>query len=116
MLRRTLPRRKREAVGHDAITVQEYTAAGLYDPASRIAAAAVTRFNVNVEQPTLESGGSELDIAKKNLRAIESLEGVRVMWSSLFGAHVETAIRRLREARPRRSPDRVEFAVGFVDL
>lgn len=83
---------------------------------SRIAEAAVTLFQVNVEQPLLDSGGSELTIAKKNLRAIETLEGVRTLINSLFGSHVEIAIRRLREARPRRSPDTVAFAVGFVDL
>jgi adenylate cyclase len=83
---------------------------------SRIAEAAVTLFQVNVEQPILESGGSELSIAQKNLSAIETLGSVRVLLDSLFGSHVETAIRRLREARPTRSPDSVQFAVGFVDL
>lgn len=83
---------------------------------SRIAEAAVSLFQVNVEQPMLEAGGSELAVAKQNLRAVESLAGVRALLFSLFGAHVETAIRRLREARPSRSPDTVIFAVGFVDL
>ncbi len=83
---------------------------------SRVAEAAVTLFQVNVEQPILESGGSELAIAQENLRAVETLEGVRAVIDNLFGSHVETAIRRLREARPSRSPDSVQFAVGFVDL
>ncbi len=83
---------------------------------SRIAEAAVALFQVNVEVPLLESGGNELTIAIKNLRAIETLDGVRALLNSLFSAHMETAIRRLREARPSRSPDIVAFAVGFVDL
>ncbi|HYC01467.1 MAG TPA: adenylate cyclase regulatory domain-containing protein [Candidatus Limnocylindrales bacterium] len=83
---------------------------------SRIAEAAVTLFQANVEQPILEGGGSELTVAKRNLQAIESLEGVRSLIMSLFSVHVETAIRRLREARVSRSTDHVIFAVGFVDL
>ena len=83
---------------------------------SRVAEAAVTAFQSSIEQPILESGGSELSIAKKNLSAVESLAGVRHVLHSLFGAHVEMAIRRLREARSHRMPDTVRFAVGFVDL
>jgi len=50
------------------------------------------------------------------VRGIEALETVRVMLRNLFGAHVETAIRRFREARPRRAADTATMAVGFVDL
>ncbi|HYC55776.1 MAG TPA: adenylate/guanylate cyclase domain-containing protein, partial [Candidatus Binatia bacterium] len=83
---------------------------------TRIAEAAVTLFQANVEQPILDAGGSELTVARRNLQAVESLEGVRGLISSLFGAHVETAIRRLREARVDRAVDHVLFAVGFIDL
>jgi adenylate cyclase len=83
---------------------------------SRIAEAAVSLFQVNVEQPMLEAGGSELALAQQNLRAIEALTGVQRLLQGLFGAHLETAIRRLREARLSRSPEAVMFAVGFIDL
>jgi adenylate cyclase len=83
---------------------------------SRIAEAAVSLFQVNVQQPMMEAGGSELALAQQNLRAIEALTGVQRLLQSLFAAHLETAIRRLREARLSRSPDAVMFAVGFIDL
>jgi adenylate cyclase len=83
---------------------------------ARVAEAAVSLFQVEVEQRLLDSGGSELALAKQNLLAIESLQGVRRLLNGLFGSQVETAIRRLREAREGRSPQAVKFAVGFIDL
>jgi adenylate cyclase len=82
---------------------------------ARIAEAAVSLFQVNVEGPLRESG-SELAIAKENLRAIESLEGVRSLLREFFSSHIETAIRRLREARADVTLGMVRLAVGFVDL
>src|SRR5262249_40219632 len=82
---------------------------------ARIAEAAVSLFQVNVEHPLRESGETELGLAQQYLRGIESLEIVRGMLRIVFGAHVETAIRRFREARPRRA-DTARMAVGFVDL
>ena len=83
---------------------------------ARIAEAAVSLFQVNVEQAILDAGGSELALAQQNLRAIESLKGTRGVLHILLSAHIETANRRLREARPERAPDTPAFAVGFIDL
>ena len=83
---------------------------------ARIAEAAVALFQVNVEEPLRESGRTELTIAREGVRGIESLDTVRAMLNNLFGPQVETAIRRFREARPRRSADTVTMAIGFVDL
>jgi class 3 adenylate cyclase len=83
---------------------------------ARIAEAAVTLFQVNVEGPLRASGASDLDVAKENMRAIATLDRVRHMLQVLFTGHMERAIRRLRESRPRRSVDTATLAVGFVDL
>jgi adenylate cyclase len=83
---------------------------------ARVAEAAVSLFQVNVEGPLRASGGTDLDVAKENMRATSSLGQVREMLQALFGAHMELAIRRLRSARPRRSVDTVDLTVGFVDL
>jgi class 3 adenylate cyclase len=83
---------------------------------ARIAEAGVSLFQVNVEQPLREAGRTELDLAQQNLRAIESLEMVKVFLQTLLPAHMETAIRRIREARPRRSADTAPMAVGFLDI
>jgi adenylate cyclase len=83
---------------------------------ARIAEAAVTLFQVNVEGPLRAAGGSDLEVARQNMRAIETLDDVRAMLQSLFGAHMERAIRYFRDARPRSSVDTATLAVGFVDL
>jgi adenylate cyclase len=41
---------------------------------------------------------------------------VKVFLQTLLPAHMETAIRRIREARPRRSADTAPMAVGFLDI
>lgn len=83
---------------------------------ARIAEAAVTLFQVQVEGPMREAVATELDVAQQSLRGVEALSSVEVLMQPLFRAHVETAIRRLREARPRLSVDTATMAVGFVDL
>ena len=83
---------------------------------ARIAEAAVTLFQVNVEGPLRASGGTDLDLARENLRAIESLDQVDAMIRTLFKGHMERAIHRLRDARPRVSVDTATLAIGFVDL
>lgn len=83
---------------------------------ARVAEAAVSLYQTTVERPLVQSGGTELEVARQNVRGIETLEMVRVMLRNLFGAHVETAIRRFREARSRLSADTATMAVGFVDL
>jgi adenylate cyclase len=83
---------------------------------ARVAEAAVSMFQVALEGPAREAGKSELAMAQQSVRGIESLDTVRTMLQDLFTAQVATAIRRFREARPRRSADTATMAVGFVDL
>jgi adenylate cyclase len=83
---------------------------------ARIAEAAVSLFQVNVEDPLKRSGETELTLAQQNVRGIESLAMVRMLMQTVFSAQMETAIRRFREARPRASADTATMAVGFVDL
>ena len=83
---------------------------------ARIAEAAVTMFQVQIEGPLRAQGGTDLEVARANMRAIATLEQVRHMLQVLFSGHMERAIRRLRDARPRRTVDTATLAVGFVDL
>jgi adenylate cyclase len=83
---------------------------------ARIAEAAVSLFEVNVEGPMRESGASDLDVAKQNMRAVGTLGQVSEMLQVLFMDHMERAIQMLRDSRPRRTVDTARLAVGFVDL
>lgn len=83
---------------------------------ARIAEAAVSLFLVNVEGPIHEAGTGELALAQANLRAVESLTLVPTVLAGLFRAHLENAIRRLRQARRWPSVDIARLTVGFVDL
>jgi class 3 adenylate cyclase len=83
---------------------------------ARIAEAALSLYQVTIERPLRDSGQTELVLAQQNVRGIEELETVRLLLPALLNAHMETAIRRFREARPRHSGNTVTMAVGFVDL
>lgn len=83
---------------------------------SRIAEASVSLFLVNVEGPIVERQGSDLDLARANVQVMNALQIIPMVMNSLLRAHVETAIRRMRNARHERSVDLVRMAVGFVDL
>jgi adenylate cyclase len=83
---------------------------------ARIAEAAVALFLVNVEGPIREAEGGRLALAKANLEAIAAIDDVSAMMRGLFRAHMELAIRRLRQARGGELIDRGRLAVGFVDL
>ena len=83
---------------------------------ARIAEAAVSLFLVNVEGPIQEAGAGELALAQANLQAVESLHLVPTVLGGLFHAHLETAIRRFRQARRWPSVDTARLTVGFVDL
>ena len=83
---------------------------------ARIAEAATTLYQVTVEGPLRASGGSELELATKNVRATDLLGGVRQMLQSLLGGHMERATRQFREARSRDTADTVTLGVGFIDL
>jgi adenylate cyclase len=81
---------------------------------ARIAEAAVSFFEVNVETPFREASRSELALAQANLQAVTMLRGTHRQLESLLMGHLETAIRRLRQAHEEQGV-RV-FAIGFVDL
>jgi adenylate cyclase len=84
---------------------------------ARIAEAALSLFLVNIEGPIRDTCAGELALAQANLRAMESLGVVPVAMEVLFRAHIETAIRRFRQAR--RGGlwiDTLPLTVGFVDL
>jgi class 3 adenylate cyclase len=81
-----------------------------------VAEAAVSLFLVSVEGPVREAGGGELALAQANVRATESLKLVPSALGGIFRAHLETAIRRFRQARRSASVDTAHLAVGFVDL
>jgi adenylate cyclase len=83
---------------------------------ARVAEAAVSLFLVNVEGPIHEADAGELALAQANLRAVESLHIVPTVLGGLFRAHLETAIRRFRQARRWPSVDTARLTVGFVDL
>jgi class 3 adenylate cyclase len=83
---------------------------------ARVAEAAVSLFLVSVEGPLRESGGGELALAQANLQATEHLKLVPSVLGGTFRAHLETAIRRFRQARRSPSVDTVHLTVGFVDL
>jgi class 3 adenylate cyclase len=114
----------------DSVTFESYeTASQLFGAVSakrfvrvvgsslaRIAEAAVSMFQVQIEGPLRASGGTDLDVARENVRAIATLGQVRHMLQVLFTGHMERAIRRMRDVRPRKSVDTATLAVGFVDL
>jgi adenylate cyclase len=81
---------------------------------SRIAEAAVSLFEVNIETPFREASASELQLAQANLQAITMLRGTHRQLESVLMGHLETAIRRLRLAHAEQGMR--AFAIGFVDL
>jgi adenylate cyclase len=81
---------------------------------ARIAEAAVSLFEVNVETPLREANRSELALAQANLQAIMMLRGTHRQLESVLMGHLETAIRRLRQAQAEQGMR--AFAIGFVDL
>ncbi len=83
---------------------------------ARIAEAAVAVFLVNIEAPNRQAAGSRLALAQANLEAIGTLVDIPLLMRGLFRRHVETAIRRLRQARGRELTGSGRFAIGFLDL
>jgi len=83
---------------------------------ARIAEAAVAIFLANVEAPMVAQHAGERALAEANLRAIQALEALPHGVRTILRAHMETAIRRLRTARPERARATVWVSVGFVDL
>lgn len=84
---------------------------------ARIAEAAVSLFLFDVERPLMESGGTELELAMKNVEAVQMLDGVIEMLDPLLRRHMNEAINRARAAWSNSAdPDLSCYAVGFVDL
>jgi adenylate cyclase len=84
---------------------------------ARIAEAAVSLFQVNVEARLAEEAAGELALAKANLEATEVLGALSTLLDTLFRQHMEAAIERSRISRVVGEPfGTARFAVGFVDL
>jgi len=84
---------------------------------SRIGDAAVSLFLSDVESQSIESGESELELAKKVEAAIGLLDGVATSLDPVLRRHVLQAIERTRLTMIG-GTERIQFryAVGFVDL
>jgi class 3 adenylate cyclase len=82
---------------------------------ARIAEAAVSLFLSRVEGPILQAGVGSLALAQANLRAIQALGTIPPVIQTVLRAHMETAIRRSRQARGRQG-EPMRLTVGFVDL
>jgi class 3 adenylate cyclase len=84
---------------------------------ARIAEAAVSLFQVNVESRIVGGDGGELALAQANLEATRGLDGVSLVLDTLFRQHLEAATQRSRAARAVGQPlGTARLAVGFVDL
>ena len=84
---------------------------------ARVAEAAITLFQVNVEGPMHERRATEVSLAEANLAAVQTLEVVPRAMAGLFRLHVETAVRRSRYSYDRENPfGSRRLAVGFIDL
>ncbi|TPW15577.1 MAG: family 3 adenylate cyclase [Acidimicrobiaceae bacterium] len=85
----------------------------------RIAEAAGEMFLIDVEAPLIDEGrhAPELELAERNLAAMQLTHGASSVFEPLFRLHLELAARATRVARGR-SDDyaTVSLAVGFVDL
>jgi len=83
----------------------------------RIADAAGEMFFLDIEAPLRTGAGGELALAKKNLEAIQLLQGAIAVFEPMFRAQLQESLQSARTAR-RSSSDlgTVPLAVGFVDL
>lgn len=84
---------------------------------ARVAEAAITLFQVNVEGPMAEREAGALAHAEANLAAVTSLDVLPRAMGGLFRLHIETAIRRSRDAYDVENPyGSRRLAIGFIDL
>jgi len=84
---------------------------------ARIAEAAVSMFQVNVEANLVGEEAGELALARANLAAVRSLDALGTALTGLLRLHVEQTVRRTRSARAPHDPyGSRQLAVGFVDL
>ncbi len=83
----------------------------------RIAEAAGEMFLRDVEAPLFSDAGDQFDLAEANLAAVELAGQVPRVFDPMFRAHLELAIRTMRQARAGSSDYRtVTLTIGFVDL
>jgi adenylate cyclase len=82
---------------------------------SRIAEA-MSSTNAERMRRVVESGATELEIAKANLVAIETADAPARIVTGLLSIHLQIAATRLRERRSNLREDAVNACVGFVDL
>lgn len=84
---------------------------------ARVAEAAITLYQVNVEGPMAEREAGAVAHAEANLAAVNALEVLPRAMGGLFRLHIETAIRRSRDAYDVENPyGSRRLAVGFIDL
>jgi adenylate cyclase len=84
---------------------------------ARIAEAAISLFQINVEANIDRTPVGALELAKANYEAVGALYLVPEAMDGLFRLHMEQAIRRSREAYFRPDPyGSRRLCVGFVDL
>jgi adenylate cyclase len=82
-----------------------------------IAETAIWSFLSNIEAPLMERKGTERELAQANLEAARVMSMAPAVLETIFRVHVETAIRRSRQARQQYSDfEGARMAVGFVDL
>ncbi len=83
----------------------------------RVTEAAVSMFSVNVEDPLVARGGSQVDLTRAVDQALIALGVVPELFSALFRRHALSAIRRLSAAHVGLSGhDQVVMTIGFADL
>jgi len=83
---------------------------------ARIAEAAVSLFLVDIEDPHLSAGESELALAHKVYEATGLLDGLLARLDPILRRHVMQAVERTRQASVGVERRQYRYAVGFVDL
>ncbi len=83
---------------------------------ARMGEAAVSLFLVDVEDPHLSAGESELALAHKVYEAVGLLDGLLARLDPILRRHVMQAIERSRQAQVGVERRQYRYAVGFVDL
>jgi class 3 adenylate cyclase len=83
----------------------------------RIADASGEMFFLDVEAPLRTGAGTPLDLAKKNLEAMQLLQGAIAVFEPMFRAQLQESLQASRAARRNSSDlETVPLAIGFVDL
>jgi class 3 adenylate cyclase len=83
---------------------------------ARMGEAAVSLFLVDIEDPHLSAGESELALAHKVYDAVGLLDGLLARLDPILRRHVMQAIERSRQASVGVERRQYRYAVGFVDL